>query len=76
MFDVDTNIIAIIIFAVAFVYVIWRLTFVRLKSFSDKTETVKKTSNEIFERTEFIDLPDGRLYEVEEGKASLVSVSK
>lgn len=76
MFEFDTNIVAIIVFAVAFVYVMWRLTFARLKSFSGNLGSVETMSDETFKRTEFINLPDGRLYEVGDGKASLMSVSK
>lgn len=61
----------IALFGVCAGYILWKSVLRDMDLFGKDNENVDS-----FERTEFIDLPDGRLYEVEKGKASLVSVSK
>jgi len=67
-------IMAIALFGVCVGYILWHSVFADMDFF--KKEEIIAEDSEMFERVEFIRLPDGRLYEVEQGKASLLAISK
>lgn len=66
------TIMAVVVFGIAVGYIIWR------NSFADKNVFKRENVDEVeqFEPTEYVRVADGRLYKVEDGKASLKSVSK
>lgn len=66
------TIMAVVVFGIAVGYIIWR------NSFADKNVFKRENVDEVeqFEPTEYVRVADGRLYEVEDGKASLKSVSQ